>query len=125
MKIFIKRGAFGYDGSNEIFPDHLQQAKLDVKDYNALPNPKPVFDSNLLYSVIHAKNSKSIQCSGDSGGPLMYFSNNKWSLYGIVSFDENKLLKCSYDNTLFFVQVPKYLDWIKKTIFYLDKISYF
>ena len=56
-------------------------------------------------------------CFGDSGGPLLRFENNKWTLYGVTSFafaDENN--NCLNNAPSFYTMVPRYSSWINKRI---------
>ena len=64
---------------------------------------------------------ESTPCDGDYGGPLMYYMNNKYYLYGLVSFgsnEESSHKKSYYSSTnepTFYTIVPKYLEWISET----------
>ena len=69
----------------------------------------------------HSKTNKAIDCEGDSGGPFMYFSNNIWTVYGIVSGSATIGSKCDYTAPSFYTQVPKYLDWIRRAVYYLSR----
>ncbi|KAK5649795.1 hypothetical protein RI129_000824 [Pyrocoelia pectoralis] len=58
-------------------------------------------------------------CSGDSGGPLMYVSQNDgeatWFLAGVVSFGPNQ--PCGVENYPgLYTYVPNYVDWIQATV---------
>ena len=77
-------------------------------------------DLNLFYCVTHGQYNKAIDCFADSGGPLMYLSNNRWTLYGLVCYVNGDT--CEYTAPSFFTQVPKYLDWIRMAVFYLNNV---
>ncbi|CAF0989964.1 unnamed protein product [Brachionus calyciflorus] len=53
-------------------------------------------------------------CYGDSGGPLQYFKNGKWYVYGIASFVYVNGKYCVNTLPSFYAAVPYYLDWIKR-----------
>lgn len=56
-------------------------------------------------------------CFGDSGGPLLLFENNKWTLYGVSSFafaDDNN--RCINTAPSFFTIIPRYSSWINQRI---------
>lgn len=58
------------------------------------------------------------------GGPLMYYSNNKWYLYGIASYilsDTNGTCLMNYPS--YFTIVPNYLSWIYQTISILQNTN--
>lgn len=58
-------------------------------------------------------------CTGDSGGGLYVSDGGKWFLRGIVSrsiaHGGNKL-GCDTNNYSVFVDVPKFVDWIRQII---------
>ena len=51
---------------------------------------------------------------GDSGGPLMYFTNNRWFVYGINSYGLTS--NCDTNFPSFFAKVPLYIEWIETII---------
>lgn len=56
-------------------------------------------------------------CYGDTGGPMMFFKDGKYFLYGITSYVFlNDIGACVPEEPSFYTQVPNYLDWILDTI---------
>ncbi|KAK7076696.1 CLIP domain-containing serine protease [Halocaridina rubra] len=55
-------------------------------------------------------------CQGDSGGPIVYRSNGKYTINGVVSRGYGCGLK-DYPGIYANIQYPDYLAWIKKTAF--------
>ncbi|XP_014800349.1 PREDICTED: elastase-1-like [Calidris pugnax] len=53
-------------------------------------------------------------CSGDSGGPLNCYTNNRWQVHGIVSY--GLVPYCNtYKKPTVFTRVSAYVDWIYST----------
>ncbi len=53
----------------------------------------------------------SIIGRGDSGGPLMFYDNNRWYIVGIVSFGDG----CSRANSGgIYTRVSAYYNWIRQ-----------
>ena len=120
----MKRGTTDFNVDNQpIFPNKLQQTNLKIINGNDECDDGET-NLNLMYCVNNQKTQSNV-CQGDSGGPLLYFTNNRWYIYGIVSFtlDIKNTEKCDNTKPSFFVQVPQYIDWIKKTVFFLNAIS--
>ena len=113
----LKRGSFnGVDSPNSV-SYQLQQTTLKIM--NDAPVCSPIFigyyDTTKIYCAVG--NSKSNACFGDSGGPLMYYANNKWYLYGVVSYVEVKSNQnCDPTQPSFYTQVPAYLTFIGNAI---------
>jgi len=63
---------------------------------------------------ICAGGQRGDSCSGDSGGPLMYRSdeNEPWTLIGIVSYGNTR---CGSQAPAVYTNVGYYMDWIKRT----------
>ena len=100
----------------------MQQTQLKIINGNKACDDEDT-NLNLLYCVNNAQTQSNV-CQGDSGGPLLYFTNNRWYTYGIVSYTlQKKNGNCDNTQPSFFAQVPKHLDWIRKTIFYLNVTS--
>ena len=60
-------------------------------------------------------------CDGDSGGPLMCKGKDgRWKLTGITSWGDNSLCDPNSDKPGVYVNVLKYLKWIKKRTSGLD-----
>jgi len=65
-------------------------------------------------------------CKGDSGGPLMFSKDNKWTLTGIVSYGPLPCGRFGFDGgPAVFTQISGYLPWIKSVLLSLidqDKV---
>ncbi|CAF1082995.1 unnamed protein product [Brachionus calyciflorus] len=91
----------------------LLQATLKIQN-----EEKPSICKNLdsyLYCALDPSVKKSNFCFGDSGGPLMFFNDEKWYLYGIPNFVivHPKNMTCMNKEPGFFTMVPNYLNWIE------------
>ena len=100
----------------------MKQTQLQVIDGDSVCTKQDPFNTNLIYCVLNKK-TKSNVCQGDSGGPLLFSTNNKWTVYGLVSYTMNKGDQCDNTEPSYFTEVAKYLDWIKKAMFYLEKVA--
>lgn len=106
-------------GFDPVLPTYLQEADMKVGNNDAICQLYG-FDLNLLYCVYDnsTKQAKSQVCSGDSGSPLFYKVDNKWFIYGVVSFTmvEQKATqsRCLTNTPSYFAQVPLFVDWITK-----------
>ncbi|KAJ6637947.1 Melanization protease 1 [Pseudolycoriella hygida] len=67
-------------------------------------------------------------CKGDSGGPLMFSSKDKWTLVGIVSFGPLPCGRAGFDGApAVFTRISSYLLWIKSVLIDLidqDKVAW-
>ena len=96
----------------------LQQGTMEVinGDPRCLLSKLSVqYDQEKIYCAIDISNSKHSICKGDSGGPLLYYMNSRWYLYGISSYaitGEGEIV-CNNERPSYFTQVPAYLDWIE------------
>ena len=90
----------------------LQETQLSV--YNDIDVcKKDFYSSNMIYCAFDSNIKNSTICSGDSGGPLIYYSNYKWYLFGLTSFSSAfKYDKhtCDYTKPSYFTAVPAYID---------------
>lgn len=92
------------------FPSkNLLQTVLRVK------NSDSFCTSNLTYCALSSDGSSNA-CFGDSGSPLMYFTNERWYLYGLTSFIFSSSGQCLSYFPSFFTAIPSYLDWIGSAI---------
>ncbi|XP_017771054.1 PREDICTED: serine protease easter-like [Nicrophorus vespilloides] len=99
------------------------QAESSVKLKVELPRYpfKPCYEKyNTINVLLKEKNhicaggeSGKDSCSGDSGGPLMVYVNNRWYAEGIVSFGTG-CGKGGWPGV--YTNLPTYLPWIQKTI---------
>ena len=69
------------------------------------------FENSKLYCTIDVKKNSNI-CLGDSGSSLMYYSNEKWFLFGITSYATalNGGNGCDNQSPSFFTKVPIYVN---------------
>lgn len=102
--------------------DHIQQAVFTIKDKeDAMCNSGmigKVWDKNRTVCA-DGDEKRSSTCYGDSGGPVLSYRNNRWILFGIISFGHDirdttnkKLRKCNASMPFYFVKVSAYFEWI-------------
>ncbi|RNA08324.1 chymotrypsin-like protease CTRL-1 [Brachionus plicatilis] len=106
------------NGSNnrKALSSRLTQAVLRV--YNEQNNfDCKRFETNNYCAYDPTSRSANI-CFGDSGGPLMFYENNRWTLYGVTNFMLNDpvTLRCHNRMPSFYLMIPNYIKWIKQTI---------
>lgn len=105
------------DGMNNrrALTNRLTQAVLTV--YNYQDKEYCINYDSTNYCAYDSSNSANI-CFGDSGGPLMFYENDKWVLYGITNFMLKDIitLKCNNKLPSFYVMVPKFKNWVVQTI---------
>lgn len=112
--------------------DYIQQAVFTVKDTNDVTcnSGKIGNDWDKNHTLCADGNNKRMStCYGDSGGPVLAYRNDRWILFGIISFGHDirdstneKLKKCNASMPVYFVKVSSYSDWIrKKTNFTLNE----
>lgn len=54
-------------------------------------------------------------------GPLVYYANSKWYLYGIVSFVlTNSNGNCNSNRPSYYSQVPAYLTWLEEALAFTE-----
>lgn len=110
----------------------LQQAKLTMLNNNDSRCAAHLKEStkDRLYCALQINKDQNFKdfrnistiCSGDSGGPLFVYYENKWLLLGIVSFVQTYLSNeyneyvCDPSLPSFYTNVIYYFDWINKYI---------
>ncbi|KAM6447212.1 enteropeptidase isoform 10-T10 [Liasis olivaceus] len=93
----------------------LQEAEVPLIIHQKCKQLMPEY--NITENMICAGYDKGgiDSCQGDSGGPLMCQENKKWFLVGVTSFG----YKCALPyRPGIYVDVLKFVDWIKNTINY-------
>ncbi|KFM81961.1 Chymotrypsinogen B, partial [Stegodyphus mimosarum] len=93
--------------------DHLHQAEVPIvspEDCRENYEDYHISDNMMCAGF---KQGRVDSCAGDSGGPLLYQKNGKWTIYGITSFGEGCGQKGKYG---IYAKVAKFVRWIKKTI---------
>lgn len=97
----------------------LKQATLKVLNGQGQCNNFN-FASSLIYCVLDVTGGQANVCNGDSGGPVLYFTNSKWYVYGIVSF---VLIKnddlCDNTKPSYHAAVPQYLGFIESGLAFI------
>lgn len=103
--------------------DHLQQAVFTIRDkhYEMCNSGMIGKEWNKNYTVCaDGRDKKIVTCYGDSGGPVLAYRNNRWTLFGIISFghdvrdEKTNKKKCNASMPFYFVKVKAYFDWINK-----------
>ncbi|KAH0624897.1 hypothetical protein JD844_032792 [Phrynosoma platyrhinos] len=91
----------------------LQEAEVPLIAHNKCQQlmPEYTITENMLCAGYDEGGIDS--CQGDSGGPLMCQENEKWLLAGVTSFG----YQCGLPHRPgIYVNVSKYVDWLKKII---------
>lgn len=105
-------------------PENLRQVILTALDSMSLEcnsgeKGKNWDQTNIICAHSNEKNKKSGTCTGDSGGPVVMYRNNRWILVGIVSYgdfikdEHSNARKCDASRPSYFVKVSSYLDYIQ------------
>jgi secreted trypsin-like serine protease len=100
---------------NQVLPNLLQQTTLRVINGQSICQVANVYSPTRNLCVIDPDtNRDSNICSGDSGGPLIYYNGANWVIYGIASFgmSDNTNERCISTLPAYFTSVPFYLDYI-------------
>ncbi|CAF1031738.1 unnamed protein product [Brachionus calyciflorus] len=106
--------------TRESIPNSLMQLEIKIMNY---------FNETLCQGIDETKycgydmsDKHSNLCVGDSGGALMHKIDQKWYVFGVVSFgnaefsDDNLTILCQANQPTYFTIVPNYLDWIEKNV---------
>ena len=84
-------------------------------DQNECKNIYKGFDLTLADSQLCAGGVKGFDtCRGDSGSPLMYFSNNFWYIYGVTSSGTSACATKGVPSI--YTDVVSFLPWIQSTM---------
>ncbi len=123
--VVVGWGAYAEDFNfHEYIKNQIQQAVFTVKDpEDASCNSGEVgaeWDKNNTVCAHSDELGKKLStCYGDSGGPVLSFHKNKWTLLGVVSFghdvreSESNKKKCNASLPFYFVRLKNYMSWIK------------
>ncbi|CAF1020439.1 unnamed protein product [Brachionus calyciflorus] len=121
--VIIGWGSTNGENNRSKLSNTLLQATLKIQNEE---NPSICKDyESFVYCALDTSIKKSNICFGDSGGPLMFFKDEKWYLYGLSSFITVHLNNFTCKNTEpgFFTMVPNYLDWIETVTKNLELLS--
>jgi secreted trypsin-like serine protease len=78
----------------------------------------PLFDSETQYCLQDDIN-QSNACFGDSGGPLMFYQDNRWFVYGLTSYGkifDYSVPRCNSSLPSYYTKVPVFLNWVERAI---------
>jgi secreted trypsin-like serine protease len=64
-------------------------------------------------AMLCAGNEKSDACAGDSGGPMLWTEDRRWTVGGIVSFGPSS---CGNTAPGVYTRVDRYLNWIRQVV---------
>ena len=119
--IVIGRGRVSAEPGSIMYPDHLQQIKVNYIP-TSHPNCSEIFQpiTNIHPGQMCAGKEGYNACHGDSGGPLMRkisipnTENYYWEQIGIAS----KTIDCGWNSTWpdIYINIPYYYQWIIQTI---------
>jgi endopeptidase E len=114
-RIFFQRlvlvGWGSTTGSNAVsdLSNDLLQTILKVDNSDSACQPT---SSN--YCAVSNGNSNA--CYGDSGGPLMFYVDGQWILYGLTSYIIASSGLCLPNFPSYYTAIPVFLDWIGNAI---------
>ncbi|XP_078081216.1 complement factor B-like [Mustelus asterias] len=101
---------WGYYRKKGKLPSHnLKHAQVYIQDYLTCASPHP-----LTENMFCAKGNNSDTCRGDSGGPFVVQSKQRWIQVGITSFGRTSI--CGVNFMGFYSRVPKLMSWIKERV---------
>ena len=113
---------YGLDQNGES-PDEVRRSL--VLDYSKSAGRQYSSFNSSMHLAVGRYNKKekvySRACSGDSGGPLISFANNKAVLLGITSFGAED---CNAKIPSVYMKVSAYNSWIKSAINRLGELEY-
>ncbi|XP_003247330.1 venom serine protease Bi-VSP [Acyrthosiphon pisum] len=103
-------GDYMFRGPSGTSLKEVQVPIINLTDcINAYKKSRSVIDDRMICAGEEGKDA----CSGDIGGPLMWFKEKQFYLMGIVSYG----YKCGEPNSPgVYTRVPYYLDWILERI---------
>ncbi|CDW60588.1 Trypsin domain containing protein [Trichuris trichiura] len=91
-------------------PNELQQFEVSLYDGKVR-----YFGYNKKNMLCHRMNEGG-SAEGDSGGPLACLKDNKYVLYGIISFSVDVFCLYKTEEFAVFTKVSRYLDWMREVI---------
>lgn len=123
-KVVVTTG-WGSFNLNETVSNTLQQTTLKIfnNDPTSLCSLYS-YDENSYCAIDSIKIRSSNICFYDQGGPLIFYFEGQWYLYGIASyFVSNEINRCNTSQPSFFTGVSDYLDWIDDPVSFQTTIS--
>jgi secreted trypsin-like serine protease len=123
--VVVGWGAYAEDYNFlDFIKNQIQQAVFTVKDAEDAScnsgDVGPEWDKNNTVCAHSDEQGKKLStCYGDSGGPVLSFHNNKWTLLGVVSFGHDvhesgsNKKKCNASLPFYFVRLKNYTKWIQ------------
>ena len=123
-KVVVTTG-WGSFNLNETVSNTLQQTTLKIfnNDPTSLCSLYS-FDENSYCAIDSIKIRSSNICFYDQGGPLIFYFEGQWYLYGVASyFVSNEFNRCNTSQPSFFTGVSDYLDWIDDPVSFQTTIS--
>lgn len=112
-----------YEANSELSPT-LKQGTLKIingKSECFISNLKHQYNPDKQFCALdESLMNRQSACIGDSGGPLLYRTDSRWSVFGITSYviRDSKTDSCDNTRPSYFTQVPEYLEWIEYGINY-------
>lgn len=99
-----------------VVANRLQQTSLKIVNGDDMCFSEGFVDEDYIYCAKSSEaNPGSNICFGDSGGPIQYYINGTWYLYGVASFisDNNTGTTCNPWGAVYFIKVPVYYEWLQ------------
>ncbi|XP_074603910.1 uncharacterized protein LOC141857319 isoform X2 [Brevipalpus obovatus] len=94
-------------------PRFLQELRMPIVDHQTCKNSTAYQVSQNMFCAGYAQEVIGDACKGDSGGPFVGQSNDRWYLLGIVSWGEGCGRAGKYG---FYTKVSNYIDWLNSVI---------
>ena len=105
---------WGVTEDSRTIVDNLREVQLPVVS-NETCNAPESYGGLITENMLCAGYSEggADACFGDSGGPLMVFSDGLWKLTGVVSFGQDCALPDKYG---VYMRITAFLDWINSYV---------
>lgn len=101
---------WGVTEDSQVIVDNLREVQLPIVSNETCNEPESyggLITDNMLCAGYPQGGADA--CFGDSGGPLMVYSDGLWKLTGVVSFGQDCALPDKYG---VYMRITAFLDWI-------------
>ncbi|RWS11401.1 Coagulation factor X-like protein [Dinothrombium tinctorium] len=94
-------------------PRKLQEIRMPIVDFKVCKNSTNFKVTTNMFCAGYAQEIIGDACKGDSGGPFVGYSQDRWYLLGVVSWGEGCGRTGKYG---FYTKMSNFIDWIKGVI---------